>query len=301
MTHPPANDPALPPALLEAVFTGPGPSEASDVVVFVHGITANSHSWPLVTGRLPEDLATISVDLRGRGDSAGLPGPWGMGTHADDLAQLLDSLGITAPVLMVGHSMGAFVVSTFAVRYPNRIRGAVLVDGGVELVDPSGPAGGMIDLDELLDMALGPAMERLSVSYESRAEYRLFWQAHPAFADSPWTEDLERYINHDLGGMEPVLMSRVVPEAVRQDGSEVFSDPDVAGAIERMSCPVELLRAERGMFNQPEPLIAQAVAERASAANPQLRLTAVPGVNHYTIVMSPAGGDAVAAAVRRQL
>lgn len=282
--------------LIAAIMTGPEIAQASDVVVFVHGITANAHTWPLIISRLPNDVATISVDLRGRGDSADLPGPWGMKTHADDLARLLDDLGVDRQILMVGHSMGAFVTSTFATTYPERIRGAVLVDGGPKLVDSEG-----IDPDTLLAAVLGPALERLSVTYRSRDDYRLFWQAHPALASTAWTDFLEAYINHDLGGVEPKLRSRVVAEAVQQDGAEIFIESGVTRAIEAISCPTELLLAARGLLDQPEPLIAPEVANRAASANDNLRVTAIPVVNHYTIVMSPEGADAVAAAIRRQL
>lgn len=282
--------------LIAAVQTGPPLSEASDVVVFVHGITANALSWPLVVGRLPSDVATISVDLRGRGASAGLPGPYGMATHADDIARLLDHLGVSDPVLMVGHSMGGFVTSTFARRYPARLRGAVLVDGGVALIELDGQ-----DPDVLLAAVLGPAAERLTATYRTRGDYRLFWQSHPGFAGVVWTDFLERYINHDLGGVEPELATRVVAEAMWQDGREIFTDSEVTDAVTQIMCPVELLRAERGLMNEPQPLIRAEVADEVAEQNPNLSVTFVPATNHYTILMVPAGADAVAAAIRRQM
>lgn len=289
-------EPSAPKGLLAAIQTGPPLGEASDVVVLVHGITANARTWPLVIGRLPDDVATLSVDLRGRADSSGLPGPWGMATHADDLARLLDHLGVVGQVMMVGHSMGAFVTTTFANRYPQRLRGAVLVDGGVKIVDSVD-----VDPDALLSQVLGPVLDRLSMVYPSRGDYRQFWENHPAFAGQPWSDYLDAYINHDLGGVEPALASRVVLDAVRQDGFEIFLDNGVISAVETMSCPAELLRAERGLLDQPEPLVTRQAADAAAAANSQLRITTIPNTNHYSIVMAAAGADAVAAAIRRQL
>ncbi len=229
-----------------ASLDGPDFHRASDIVLFVHGMTASAMTWPLLISRLPSDVATISVDLRGRGDSALLDGPWGMANHADDLGRLLDSLGVDRKLLVVGHSMGAFVASTFALLYPDRVRGLVLVDGGVELseslIDPSG-----------------------------------------------------------RGGSESLGASRVDPGAVHQDGVEILLDPRVVGALEEVGCPVELLRAESGMLDQSEPLISQDTIDRSTSRISGLRVTTVPAVNHYTIVWSPAGADAVAAAIHRQL
>lgn len=288
------------PNLLAVAWTGPAPADASDIVVFIHGITANAKTWPLVIGRLPADIATLSVDLRGRADSAEMPGPWGMNRHADDVVALLDAHGITQPVLFVGHSMGAFVTSNLVNRYPGRARGAVLVDGGVKLITQHQETQHQ-DAEAVLQSVLGPALQRLSVHYRSRDEYRLFWQEHPAFVGQTWSEFLENYIQHDLGGLEPYLASRAKLDAVRQDGYEIFLDSGVVAAVETMGCPTELLLAERGLLNQPEPLITVGVARAAAAKNPNLRVTSIPGVNHYTIVMIPAGADAVAAAIRRQL
>lgn len=289
-------EPSASKGLLAAIHMGPPFDEASDIVVFVHGITANARTWPLVIGRLPDDVATLSVDLRGRADSSGLPGPWGMATHADDLARLLDHLGVLRQVMMVGHSMGAYVTTVFANRYPQRLRGAVLIDGGVKIVDPTG-----IDPDALLRQVLGPVLDRLSTLYPTRADYRKFWQDHPAFAGQPWSDYLDAYINHDLGGVEPTLASRVVLDAVRQDGFEIFLDDGAISAVETMSCPAELLRAERGLLDQPEPLVTRQAADAAASLNRHLRVTAIPDTNHYSIVMAAAGADAVAAAIRRQL
>ncbi len=229
-----------------ASLNGPDFHRSSDIVLFVHGITADAMTWPLLISRLPSDVATISVDLRGRGESFLLDGPWGMANHASDLGRLLESLGIDQKLLVVGHSMGAFVASTFALLYPDYVRGLVLVDGGIEL------SGSLLSLSGRV-------------------------------------------------GSESLGTSRVDPEAVYQDGTEIFLDSRVLEALEEVGCPVELLRAEKGMSDLSEPLISQDTVDRATSRIPELRVTTVPAVNHYTIVLSPAGADAVAAAIHRQL
>ena len=59
--------------------------------------------------------------------------------------------------------------------------------------------------------------------------------------------------------------------------------------------PAVFLRAERGMFDQPEPMYAPGEATRWL---PGIDERTIAGTNHYTIALSPAGAAEVAAAVR---
>ena len=99
-------------------------TETEAPVLAVHGITANHLAWQLVAEALP-DVRIVAPDLRGRGRSSGLPGPYGMVQHADDLAQLIDQLGL-GPVPVVGHSMGGFVAVAVADRHPDLISGGAV-------------------------------------------------------------------------------------------------------------------------------------------------------------------------------
>ncbi len=282
--------------LLTVGASGPDPALAEHVVVFVHGITANHKTWSLITQRLPPSIAALAVDLRGRGGSVGLPAPWGMDAHADDLASVLNYVGVDECVV-IGHSMGGFVATAFGHRYPDRLRGAVLVDGGVALAQPA-----HTDPDDVIESVIGPAMSRLRQSFASRADYQAFWRAHPAFSDEGvWNAAIANYFDYDLGGIEPSLTSRVSEAAVRVDGAEVLLDPSVTGAASLLDCPTELVRVERGLLNQPEPLIAANVAAELALANANVRVTSVPALNHYTITLTPAGADVVVASLRRVL
>lgn len=284
------------PDLISAEYGGPAFDQASDVVVFIHGTTGNARMWPLVAARLPHDVATIGVDLRGRGDSVGMPGPWGVESHAQDVVDLLDSKAIHQPVLLVGHSMGAFVASAIAAHYHSRVRGAVLVDGGSKIA--VGSDGGD---DAVLSAQLGPVLDRLSAKYRSRDDYLLACKARSAFVGQPWTKFLDDFFQHDIGGVEPFLKGRTVLDAVRQDGSEVLLVKSVVAAVESMRCPTEVLRAEWGLSDNSEPYLDVAALSALVESRSDISATTIPGVNHQTIVLSAAGADAVSAAIRRQL
>ena len=64
--------------------------DSGPVVLGLHGITASHMSWPYVARELSNEVQFVAPDLRGRGGSRDLPGPYGMKVHADDCIAILD-------------------------------------------------------------------------------------------------------------------------------------------------------------------------------------------------------------------
>ena len=103
--------------------------EGQPVFLLVHGFPLNRSMWDPQVGLLRALGRVIAPDLRGFGASeAGPPGPLTVDRHADDLAALLDHLGIGGPVIYCGLSMGGYVGFSFWRRYRERIRAFVLAD-----------------------------------------------------------------------------------------------------------------------------------------------------------------------------
>lgn len=95
-------------------------------IVCLHGLVDDRRIWKRLTGLLAESHRTICVDQRAHGDSGAPAGPYTREDLADDVARLLDGLGIERAVLM-GHSMGGIVSMTAALRHPDRIAGLILI------------------------------------------------------------------------------------------------------------------------------------------------------------------------------
>ncbi len=267
--------------------------EASATILAVHGITSSHRAWAPLAHQLP-DVRIIAPDLRGRGGSRSLPGPYGMARHADDVAALLDELGVD-PCVVVGHSMGGYVAVTLAHRHPSLVSRLVLVDGGLPLKgDPS------LDPAESGRRTLGPAAERLSRTFTSTEEYRTFWQAHPAFAD--WTPHLESYVDYDLVSDGGRLHPATSYEAMAADSRDLVTPGnDAVVALRDLAVDATFLRAERGMVDDPGGLFPAGWVAEQVERQPRVRVVEVPDVNHYTITLSDAGASAVADVVREAL
>ena len=284
---------------------GPSAGRAESVVLAVHGITASHMAWRTVARALADQtgICVLTPDLRGRGRSGGLPGPFGITAHVADLLALLDHAGVTS-VVLAGHSMGAYVAARFAADHSERVSSVVLVDGGLPVPVPSDK-----DPDELLAATLGPAAERLERAFASRAEYVDMWRAHPAFADS-WNEDVEAYVDYDIESDHDTAHPRAVhstvsPNAVRTDGRDLMLDENTRSAAHRVSAPLRLLRAPRGLLDDERPLIPEDVLAEFASARPNAHVETVSGTNHYTILLGPSPGpahvtDAVLGAVRQR-
>jgi pimeloyl-ACP methyl ester carboxylesterase len=258
------------------------------VAVAVHGITASHVAWRAVAQNL-EGITVLAPDLRGRGGSAHLSAPYGIAAHARDVATVLDHMGVEKAVA-VGHSMGAHVVAELAALRPERVTRLVLVDGGLPVPLPPGA-----DPDELLEAVLGPALARLRRTFVSRDEYFSFWRAHPAFAETGcWNAHVEAYLDYDLAGSPPELVSRVSEAAVLADGRDLLVNDSLRDHLGDVACPVLLVRAPRGLLNQSSPQVADRAVDEWRSILPELTDEMVPDTNHYTLLLGEEGSNHIA-------
>jgi lipase len=254
------------------------------VVVAVHGVTGNHRSWSLVADGL--DATVLAPDLRGRGRSQPVGGT-GMDAHAADVLAVLDRLDVERAVL-TGHSMGGFVVARFARLHPDRVAGVVLVDGGLPL--PAPPPG--TTPEQALAATIGPAADRLSMTFASVEDYLDYWRPHPALGPW-WSPAVEEYLAYDLDGEPPTLRSSVSLDAVRED-SQGLLDPDAAAAdVRALPDRTVFLHAERGLLDQPEGLYPHALMVQHTDSFPALDVRHVADVNHYTILLAEQGAAVV--------
>lgn len=99
-------------------------------ILFVHGFPLDHRMWREQLDVLAADFRVIAPDLRGFGRTTVTEGVVTMETHADDLAALLDELGIGASrkIVLCGLSMGGYVAWQFQRKYGARLLCLILCD-----------------------------------------------------------------------------------------------------------------------------------------------------------------------------
>ncbi|HYI24821.1 MAG TPA: alpha/beta fold hydrolase, partial [Thermomicrobiales bacterium] len=102
-------------------------------VVLVHSGITDCRMWDDQWIPLTRDCRVIRYDLRGHGRSSIPPAPF---AHAEDLHALLNTLRIESAVLIAA-SMGGEVALGFALDYPDRVDGLVLVNTLAGMDTPS--------------------------------------------------------------------------------------------------------------------------------------------------------------------
>jgi pimeloyl-ACP methyl ester carboxylesterase len=100
-------------------------------VVFVHGAGGTHEHWRFQVRHLAPRWNALAVDLPGHGESQG-DGHRTIQAYRDGVRDLLEALGIRR-VVLVGHSMGGGIAQSFALSYPDRLAGLVLVGTGARL------------------------------------------------------------------------------------------------------------------------------------------------------------------------
>ncbi len=107
------------------VDTGEG-----DPVVFLHGNPTSSYLWRNVIPHLAGQARCLAPDLIGMGDSGKAPGgSYRFADHARYLDAWYDALGLTGPVVLVGHDWGSALGFDWACRHPERVKGIAYMEG----------------------------------------------------------------------------------------------------------------------------------------------------------------------------
>lgn len=256
-------------------------------ILAIHGVTSSNRAWQLFAKTAVKNGLTVyAVDLRGRGDSNSITGPFGMRAHAHDMVAVLDHIGIKS-CDVIGHSMGAFVVAAMCGLAPERLSKIIFVDGGVPLALPPG-----FTVEQIMPLVLGPALERLAKTFKDNEEYRNYWRTQPAFVKG-WTEAMNEYVDYDLRGNTGDMHASTLAEAVAEDSRDLFGDDLIVNSLKNLDREVLMIRAVRGLQNEELPLYPEPIIKMALESYPKINLITLDDTNHYDILLEQTGADRV--------
>jgi pimeloyl-ACP methyl ester carboxylesterase len=129
-------------------------------VVLLHGLSQQGDFWYPTIDALGSRYSTLSIDLRGHGESRNMAPRYRIPQVNQDCIDLMNELGIDS-ACVVGHSWGASVALNIAVQHPSRTTSCVLIDGGAftpaNIVDSGSITHA--DLNTALTPPVGPFTE----------------------------------------------------------------------------------------------------------------------------------------------
>lgn len=132
--------------------------------VFIHGSGGTSDAWSLQYSKLHTDFNILAVNLPGHGGSEGTGEQYVEG-YVSHLKEILDTVGLKRPIL-VGHSLGAAIALSFALRHRHEPGSVVAVGGGLTMpVNPDILSGFQSNPEMVMDM-----MCKFSLAKENRAK-----------------------------------------------------------------------------------------------------------------------------------
>lgn len=105
----------------------------------VHGNPTWSYLWRGLLAAAPPGWRVVAPDHLGMGFSERPDAPRTLAQRVDDLGRLTDALGVTGPVVTIGHDWGGAISLGWALAHPDQLRGIVL--GNTAVAQPAGDAG----------------------------------------------------------------------------------------------------------------------------------------------------------------
>jgi len=225
-------------------------------ILFVHGFPLSGELWRPFVPALGKGFRLIIPDLRGHGRSEASTSVT-MAGFADDLATLLDAIGESRPVVLVGMSMGGYICFEFYRRQPQRVRAVVLASTRAQADSPEDARARR--------QAAGRARREGSVAVAEAMMPRLFSPHASQELRTRWLE----------------IMAATNPEGIAAALEAMAARPESLSTLVSMSCPVLIIAGEDDTLTPPDD------ARRMYQAAPDARLEMLSGAGHMSPVERP--------------
>lgn len=260
---------------------------AEPAVLALHGLTSTSAVWADLARRC--GVPVVAPDLPGRGGSVNVATAAGLPGLALAVQRVVDALDLQR-VVVVGHSMGAFLAPLVVDGLGQRTLATLLLDGGA-------PPDRSLLLRPLVVRALFTVqMRRLVRSWSDPRRYTAVAEGAAA-ANRPDLDDAfqawsDAVLQPYAEGLRPALDARrIVADAV----DSLTGQPHLP-LLRASAAPVHLIAARRGADDGKPPFLSQDAITAGAAVVPRLTWERVDA-NHATMLFDPA----LAVAVRGSL
>jgi 3-oxoadipate enol-lactonase len=251
---------------LSFVDRGTGPP-----LMLVHGFPLDHTMWDAQIDALAPKYRVIAPDLRGFGRSGVTDAVVTMEQFADDLAGLLDALGIGEPIALGGLSMGGYVAFEFQRKFGPWLRGLMLCDTRATNDSAEMAAARREMAARVLREGPAPLVDAMTP--------KLFAEA--TGKERPEVVEAVRRV-----------MMETDPKGIAAAGRGMAERPDAAPMLPRIDCPTLVLVGQGDALSTPDEMRTMA------RAIPGARFVEIPGAGHLSPMENP---HAVSAALREFL
>ncbi|MGI9090986.1 MAG: alpha/beta fold hydrolase [Gemmatimonadaceae bacterium] len=186
---------------MDLFFRDQGSGEPA--LVFLHYFAGSSRAWNAVIDRMQSTHRCVAPDLRGFGNSSAPESGYAVCNYADDVEELVRSLGLESYIL-VGHSMGGKFAMAMAARRPLNLRALVLVDPSPPTPEPMSRS----DREHLLAShgdrgAMVKLIQKITVRPLSEAVFETAVDDNLRSSRAAWCAWLEHGSREDISGRIP--------------------------------------------------------------------------------------------------
>jgi pimeloyl-ACP methyl ester carboxylesterase len=206
----------------------------------------------------------LAPDLRGYGQTSlgqvGEPPLAAMERYADDLAEMLDALELSGPVVFVGFSMGGYIAWQFLRRHADRVRAMVLID--TRAAD---------DADEARKMRHKMADHVVEWGAERVAEAML-----PKLFAAGSLES-----SHPMVAHTRAVICATDPRSIAAAQRGMAARPDVTAELSRITLPTLAIVGEEDALSPVDEM--RGMAEAIAGA----QLAVIPAAGHLSPVEQP--------------
>lgn len=232
------------------------------LMLFFHGITANSGTLAPLALRFADRFSVVAVDQRGHGHSDKPESGYEAADFAEDIAALINTLD-RGPAILVGHSLGSRNSVTAAAKYPELVRSVVAIDF-TPFIEP-----------EVFDALESRVNAGDQVFKDQEAVEAYLAGRYPNIpAPAIKIRAVTGYQEAD-DGLRPLAS----PSAMAQIATGLRAD--LSPAYRTVKRPVLLMRGGESKLVSAEALA------KTSGLRPDLPVVVVPGADHYVNEVSP--------------
>src|SRR3954468_7999602 len=233
-------------------------------ILLIHGFPLDHTMWDAQIDALCERLRVIAPDLRGFGQS-----PLGnvdqnhgitMERYCDDLAELLDAIGVQGPTVMVGSSMGGYIAWQFVRKYAHRVRALIQCDTRAAADTDEARAGRQKMAENVAEWGAARVAEMMGPKLVAPSAY----ETQP-------------------DGVTAVrrIVERTSPAAIAAAQRGMAARPDMTAFLPEITVPTLVVVGDEDAISPPAEM------KSIAGAIPNSKFVAIPNSGHMTTMENP--------------